>query len=110
MVFPSNNGKPPVAAAYQSIVVPGAAKTLSAGVGDPSQILGLLGAEAALTGAQLQLGALTDACCVQPAELVTVSTALDAMGMPVTEKLGAFPLTVPTLAFRVLALELTKME
>lgn len=94
--LPISNNVPPEAAEYQSTVFPGSTETVRAGMGAPSQIVGLLDIVGVLTGAQLQFGAFTTCINTQPVivsvlEMVTVESAV----IPVTVKFPPLPVTVP---------------
>ena len=110
-MFPVKTGMPPVGVLNQSTVVPATVETVNAGFGLPAQILGLFGMLAALTGAQLQFGAFTDCCTWHPvAEFILVIVTFVPAGIPLTVKLPALPLTVPSVTVTAVPVELKTMS
>lgn len=110
-MLPTNTGTPPAGVEYQSTVRPAPTFTIKAGVAVPSQIKGKFGPFGGIIGGQLQFGATTICCWLQPvAVLVTVKVTSMPMGIPVILKLLPLPVTVPSVDIRVLALELALME
>ena len=106
--LPTNNGTPPVGAAYQSTVIPAGAFTIRAGVAVPSQMSGKFAPLGAKIGGQVQLGAITDCCCEQPVTvLLAVKTTLIPLGILLMVKL---PDTTPADDVSVVAFELTLAE
>lgn len=99
---------PPVAALYQSMVFPGSATTVSAGMGSPSQMEGLLGIVGGFTGEQLQFGALMACWNWQPVEVILLKTVTFVpAGIPVMVKFPLLPETVPADAVTLLPLVVT---
>lgn len=107
LALPINSKVPPVAEVYQSTVLPGSVVTVSAGIGAPSQIIGLFGVVGAFTGAQLQFGAFTDCTNWQPVVVLVLemSTLVPAV-IPLMVKLPALPVTVPAVAVTMVPLVL----
>lgn len=110
-MLPTKTGTPPAGVVYQSAVSPAPTFTIKAGVAVPSQITGKFGPLGGMIGGQLQFGATTICCWLQPVTvLVTVKVTSMPTGMPVMLKLVPLPETVPRVEVKVLALEVALME
>jgi hypothetical protein len=92
-------GVPPVAAEYQSTVVPVAVVTVSVGNGVPTQTVGGVPENTGgATVGQLQVGGIVKVALLQHWSLMPVAlivTGNAVIGISLTTKFGAFPVTVP---------------